>query len=75
MPTTEKTTPSHEKPKTDADEQQEHEKHDQKNKYGGRSEKPDGDVNPADDMHIDDGEEEKTACTDYHDAKNRKDKD
>ncbi|MEX6634102.1 hypothetical protein [Hyphococcus lacteus] len=74
MPTTERTTPTHENPKPNID-QNEHEEADQKNNYGGRSEKPDGDVNPAEDMHIDDDEKEKPACTDYHDAKNRKDND
>ncbi|WP_411820392.1 hypothetical protein ABFZ85_03040 [Hyphococcus formosus] len=81
MPTTEKTSPSHEQPKPNTGEeqepkkQQEHEKLDEKNKYGGRSEKPDGDVNPAQDMHIDEDEDEKPAHTEHHDALNRKDRD
>ncbi len=46
-----------------------------RNKYGGRGEEaPDRDVNPADDLHVHDGEDGEPAETEHHDAQQRNDK-
>ena len=42
--------------------------------HGGRDEWPDSDVNPATEIHIDDGEDGELARTDDHDASRREDK-
>ncbi len=43
--------------------------------HGGRSKWPDADVNPAPDIHVEEGEEAAPAETHDHDARRRKDKD
>ncbi|WP_375203067.1 hypothetical protein [Hyphococcus sp.] len=42
--------------------------------HGGRDEWPDEDVNPARDIHVEEGEEAAPAEADTHDARQRKDK-
>ncbi len=42
--------------------------------HGGRDEWPDADVNPAQDIHVEEGEEGAPAGADTHDAQQRQDK-
>ncbi|WP_428409355.1 hypothetical protein [Hyphococcus sp.] len=42
--------------------------------HGGRDEWPDEDVNPAQDIHVEEDEEGAPASADTHDAQQRKDK-
>ncbi|MAW78890.1 MAG: hypothetical protein CMI63_01530 [Parvularcula sp.] len=42
--------------------------------HGGRGEWPDEDVNPAPEMHVEEGEKGEPARSDTHDAQKRKDK-
>lgn len=47
---------------------------DEENNYGGRDNRPDRDVNPAEDVHVHDGEDGEPATTEHHDTQQRKDK-
>ena len=58
--------------KPEADEQ--HKQADEENNYGGRDSRPDRDVNPAEDMHVQHDEEGAPAKTGRHNAQQRKDK-
>ena len=46
----------------------------EENNYGGRDQSPDRDVNPAEDIHIHEGEDGEPAKTGRHNAQQRKDK-